>query len=244
MWFLLTLWNRFDLTLLLSQSDIFKVRGTPTWVLAFLYVIGLIHRSPSVNALAAFFNGDGLLQRMAGFQSVTQSTLSRFLTGFSEWSSFNAKRTTRLQEDPETALQEGVVIALDDSHVPHLYAKRIPFLYWLYDSSCKVYTWAMNLVVLHAVRHNGIEYPWSYAIWQKSENNADGKPSKLVLAWQLLQDLRKQVSCRLWVVMDRWYLSKSSLMKSVFISRFLTQSPDFAFDHFVPRLQNALWEEF
>jgi hypothetical protein len=123
----------------------------------------------------------------------------------------NAKRTARLQEEPETALQEGDVIALDDSHVPHPYAKRIPFLYRLYDSSSKGYTWAMNLVVLHAVRQNGIEYPWSYAIWQKSENDAESKPSKLVLAWQLLQDLREQVSCRLWVVMDRWYLSKSFL---------------------------------
>lgn len=208
---LLTLWNRFDLSLLLSQSGIFKVRGTPTWVLAFLYMIGLIHRSPSVSALTSFFNGDGLIQRMLGFRSVTQSTLSRFLTGFSEWSSFNARRTARLQEDPETALQEGDVIALDDSHVPHPYAKRIPFLYWLYDSSNKVYTWAMNLVVLHAVRQNGTEYPWSYAIWQKPESDTDVKPSKLVLAWQMLQDLRHQVSCRLWIVMDRWYFSKSFL---------------------------------
>src|SRR5579875_3824332 len=86
-----TFWDRFDLSLLLSQSGIFKVRGVATWVLAFLYVVGLINRCPSVNALATFFNKDGLLQRMLGIQKVTQSTLSRFLTGFSQWDTFNEK---------------------------------------------------------------------------------------------------------------------------------------------------------
>ncbi|GLV14995.1 hypothetical protein Heshes_26810 [Alicyclobacillus hesperidum] len=51
-----TLWDRFDLSLLLSQSGIFKIRGTATWVLAFLYVVGLINRCQSVNALAATRN--------------------------------------------------------------------------------------------------------------------------------------------------------------------------------------------
>ncbi|MCL6446125.1 MAG: hypothetical protein K6T83_22220, partial [Alicyclobacillus sp.] len=87
-----------------DQSGIFKVRGVATWVLAFLYVVGLINRCPSVNALATFFNTDGLLQRMLGIQRVTQSALSRFLTGFSQWDMFNQKRTARLQEDPDTAL--------------------------------------------------------------------------------------------------------------------------------------------
>ncbi|WP_067625067.1 hypothetical protein [Alicyclobacillus acidiphilus] len=113
-----TLWDRFDFSLLLSQSGIFKVRGVATWVLAFVYVIGLINRCSSVNSLATFFNADNLLQRMTGIQKVTQSALSRFLTGFSQWDMFN-----------------------DDTHAPHPYAKGIPILYWLYDSSTKVYTW-------------------------------------------------------------------------------------------------------
>ncbi|OPG15223.1 hypothetical protein [Ferroacidibacillus organovorans] len=146
-----TLWDRFDFSLLLSQSGIFKVRGTATWILAFVYIVGLINRCSSVNALATFFNADGLLQRMAGIANVTQSTLSRFLTGFSQWGLFNQKRTARLQEDADTALTEGDVLALDDTHAPHPYAKGIPFLYWLFDSSTKVYTWAMNIVALHAV---------------------------------------------------------------------------------------------
>ncbi|MCI0181962.1 hypothetical protein MM817_00213 [Acidibacillus sp. S0AB] len=146
-------------SLLLSQSGIFKVRGVATWVLAFVYVVGLIQRCQSVNALASFFNKDSLLQRMTGIQTVTQSALSRFLTGFSQWDMFNQKRTARLQEDPDTALVEGDVLALDDTHAAHPYAKGIPFLYWLYDSSSKVYTWAMNIVALHAVRSKDLNIP-------------------------------------------------------------------------------------
>ena len=207
------LWDRFDISLLLSRSGIFKVRGIATWVLAFVYVVGLIQRCQSVNSLASFFNKDSLLQHMTGIQQVTQSTLSRFLTGFSQWDMFNQNRTARLQEDPDTALADGDVLALDDTHAPHPYAKGIPFLYWLYDSSNKVYTWAMNIVVLHAVRSNGLEYPWSYAIWTKPENDIDKKQSKLDLAVQMLQAVRKQVTCRVWVVMDRWYFSKPFLLQ-------------------------------
>lgn len=126
-----TLWDRFDLSLLLSQSGIFKVRGVATWALAFLYVVGLIDRCPSVNALASSFNEDGLLQQMFSTKRISQSALSRFLTGFSQWNSFNTKRTARLQEDLNTALTEGDVLALDDTHAPHPYAREIPFLYWL-----------------------------------------------------------------------------------------------------------------
>lgn len=37
----------------------------------------------------------------------------------SQYALFNAKRTARLQEDPDTALTEGDVLALDDTHAPH-----------------------------------------------------------------------------------------------------------------------------
>ena len=205
------LWDRFDLSLLLTQSGIFKIRGVATWALAFLYVVGLIKRSPSVNAVSSFYNQDGLLQQMFGIQKISQSALSRFLTGFSGWDVFNKKRTQRLQSDTDTALTDGDVLALDDTHAPHPYAKGIPFLYRLYDSSRKVYISAMNIVALHAVRRNGIEYPWSYSIWKRPETQTDKEVTKFDLAWQMLQDVRRQVSCRLWVVMDRWYLSKPFL---------------------------------
>lgn len=45
------LWDRFDLSLLLSQSGIFNVQGVATWVLAFVYVVGLIQRWTSVKLL-------------------------------------------------------------------------------------------------------------------------------------------------------------------------------------------------
>ena len=38
-------------------------------------------------------------------------------------------------------------------------------------------------------------------------NKGDG-PTKFDLAMEMLVQLRKSVSCRLWVAMDRWYLSK------------------------------------
>ncbi|KRW92827.1 hypothetical protein SD51_00560 [Alicyclobacillus tengchongensis] len=123
------LWDRFDFSLLLSQSGIFKVRGIATWVLAFVYVVGLIQRCQSVNSLASFFNKDSLLQRMTGIQTVTQSALSRFLTGFSQWYMFNQKRTARLQEDSDTALVDGDVLALDDTHAAHPYAVNGQFCF-------------------------------------------------------------------------------------------------------------------
>ncbi len=71
----------------------------------------------------------------------------------------------------------------------------------------------MNIVALHAVRGNGVEYPWSYTIWTKPDNDTDKKQSKLDLALQMLRAVRKQVTCRLWVVMDRWYFSKPFLLQ-------------------------------
>ncbi|WP_269078039.1 transposase [Alicyclobacillus acidoterrestris] len=48
-------------------------------------------------------------------------------------------------------------------------------------------------------------------MWTKPEDDTNKKQSKLDLAWQMLLDVRKQVTCRLWVVMDRWYFSKPFL---------------------------------
>ena len=61
-----TFWDRLDFSLLFSQSGIFKMRGVATWILAFVYVVGLINRCQSVNSLASFFNRDGLLQGIDG----------------------------------------------------------------------------------------------------------------------------------------------------------------------------------
>lgn len=66
-----TLWNQFDLSLLLSQSGIFKSRGVATWILAFVDVIGLLAGCSSVNALAALYAGDGLRYRLRQVCSTT-----------------------------------------------------------------------------------------------------------------------------------------------------------------------------
>lgn len=204
---LLTLWNYFDFSFLLTQSGIHKDRGVPTWMLAFLYVIGLVAGCPSVLAMASMASDDALLKRMFRNLKIGQHTLSRFLTGSYNWSLFGQKRVERLQQDQDTRLQDGDVVALDDSQVAHPYAKMLPFLCWLYDSSQKIYTWGMNFVALHAVLRNGMEYPLSYLVWQKPEQKGDG-PTKIDLAREMLLQLRNSVSCRLWVAMDRWYFCK------------------------------------
>jgi hypothetical protein len=67
-------------------------------------------------------------------------------------------------------LTEGDVVNLDDTHIAHPYAKKLPFLSWLFDSSSKTYTWAINLVVLQALLKSGLEYPFFYSVWNKPEN--------------------------------------------------------------------------
>ena len=113
---LLSLWNRFDLSLLLTQSGIFKSRGVPT----------------------------------------------RFMVSKFQWNTFNLRRISKFQETEETKLEEDDVIALDDTLVAHNYAEKIPFIYRLWDHCNKIYIEAMNLVVLHAVKMNGLQYPLLY----------------------------------------------------------------------------------
>jgi hypothetical protein len=201
------LWDRFDFSFLLTQSGIFKVRGVPTWMIAFLYVVGLMAQCTSVLHMSKLAVKDALLKPMLQQWKIEQHTLSRFLTGKFDWSLFGRKRFTRLQQDSETALQEGDVIDLDDTAIDHPFGKKLPFLCWLYDSSQKINVWGMNLVVLHAVLSNGLEYPLSYKVWRKPVVKGEG-PTKLDLAMEMLLALRSSTKCRLWVAMDRWYLCK------------------------------------
>lgn len=94
------------------------------------------------------------------------------------------KRIHRLQQDPVTALTEGDIVNLDDTHSAHPYAKLLPFLNWLYDHSTKAFVWATNLVVLQAVLKSGLEYPLFYRIWHKPESKGEGL-TKIDLAKQM-----------------------------------------------------------
>jgi len=87
------------------------------------------------------------------------------------------------------------VVALDDSLVPHPYAKKIPFLFWLFDHCLKACVLrASNLVALHAVKQSGLEYPLFYALW-------DNTRTKFELSLEMLKDLRAALpeKLRLWL---------------------------------------------
>ncbi|UJF31721.1 transposase [Paenibacillus hexagrammi] len=202
-----TLWERFDISLLLTQSGMMKRSGTPSWLLCFLYVVGLISNCSSVVQMADLAQKDSLLKVMFKPWKLAQYTMSRFFTTSFPWKTFGKKRIERLQQDGQTRLKEGDVINLDDTHCAHPYAKQLPFLSWLFDHSTKTYSWAMNLVVIQAVLQSGLEYPLFYSIWHKPETKGEGL-TKLDLAKQMLLMLRESVKCRLWVAMDRWYLCK------------------------------------
>lgn len=202
-----TLWERFDFSLLLTQSGMMKRSGTPSWLICFLYVVGLVSNCSSVAQMAGLAKKDALLKVMLQPWKLAQYTMSRFLTAPYAWKTFGKKRVERLQQDEQTRLQEGDVVNLDDTHCAHPYAKKLPFLSWLYDHSTKTYAWAMNLVVLQAVLKSGLEYPLFYSAWHKPLMKGEGL-TKFDLAMQMLLMLRESVTCRLWVAMDRWYLCK------------------------------------
>lgn len=169
--------------------------------------LGLYLRCASVSKMAGMAAQDTLLKLIFRGKNLTQYTLSRFLTSSNNWTLFGQKRIQRLQQDPDTQLQDGDVVALDDTLVIHPYGKRLPFLSWHFDHSLKINVWGMNLVALHSVLRNGLEYPLFYRFWRKPEANGEGL-TKFDLACEMLTQLRESVQCRLWVAMDRWYLKK------------------------------------
>lgn len=205
-----SLWDHFDFSYLLSQSGIQKVKGVPAWMLAFLYVISLVSNCSSVLKMSKLVDKDAVLKIMFRNLKLGQYTLSRFLTETYDWNLFGIKRVARFQEEPDTKLQEGDSVNLDDTMVNHPYGKKLPFLCWLFDHSKKIDIWTMNLVALQAVLKSGLEYPLFNRIWikPKTEEEKLTKLTKFDLSKQMLLDLRKSVSCRLWVAMDRWYLCK------------------------------------
>lgn len=205
---LLSLWNHFDFSILLTQCGIYKGKGCPTWKLAFLFVIGLMARCSSCLQMVRFYEGESLLQRMFDMQTVTQSVFSRFLVSSFAWETFNIKRVARFQEQEETRLVDDDVIALDDTLIEHNHARKMPFLYRLWDHCSKTYVNALNVVVLQAVKANGLQYPLLYEIW-KQDNGQESHETKLDLALRMLKKVKEQAGkLRCWVAMDSWYFVK------------------------------------
>lgn len=94
-----TFWERFDISLLLTQSGMMKRSGTPSWLLCFLYVLGLISNCSSVFQMADMAQKDSLLKLMFKPWKLAQYTMSRFFTTSYAWKTFGKKRIKRLQED-------------------------------------------------------------------------------------------------------------------------------------------------
>lgn len=205
-----SLWDRFDLSLLMTQSGIHKKSGVPTWHLAFLFVVGLIAQCSSCLKTVEFYSNERLLQAVFDHKRITQSVLSRFMAAPFRWDLFNSKRVQQFQNDEETKLVDGDVIALDDTLVMHEHASKVPFIYRLFDHCSNTYVKAMNVVVLHARKANGLQYPLLYSIWKKDQESGIHL-SKLDLALQMLKDLKKQLvhPVRLCIAMDSWYFAKN-----------------------------------
>ncbi|WP_243270061.1 transposase [Thermanaerosceptrum fracticalcis] len=119
-------------------------------------------------------------------------------------------RFARLQENTDSRLTDGDIIALDDTKIEHPHGKKIPFLCWLFDSSDKCNVWCINLVSTLAVLKNGLEYPMLWRFWVKTGQENE-KQTKLDLAKQMLAEVRQLNKARLWIAMDRWFLCKKFL---------------------------------
>ena len=85
-----------------------KRNGVPSWMLCFMYAIGLVlNSSPSVNQMALLANSkDALLAIMFKTYKLAQYTLSRFFTTPFAWRTFGQKRVARLQEDSDIQCTE------------------------------------------------------------------------------------------------------------------------------------------
>jgi hypothetical protein len=68
----------------------------------------------------------------------------------------------------------------------------------------------MNLVSTLAVLKNGLEYPLLWRFWVKTGQENE-KQTKLDLAKQMLSEVHRLNSAKLWVAMDRWFLCKKFL---------------------------------
>jgi len=206
---LLSIWNRFDFSLLLTQCGIFKIRGLATWKLAFAFVASVVNNCTSDLKRVNFLSKDTVLKAVFKVEKISQSAMSRFLNDYTEWQKFTCLRVQRLQEDTAMALEEGDVVCLDDTIEPHPFADKIPFLAWLFDHSKKVYMQSLNLLATHAVKQNGREYPLFHSYWAKAED-VTATLTKFDLAVSQLKALRSVLpeKLRLWVSMDRWFFNK------------------------------------
>ncbi|UUZ84585.1 hypothetical protein LJK88_13505 [Paenibacillus sp. P26] len=113
------MWGRFDFSLLLAQSGMMKRIGAPSWLIYFLYVVGLVSNCSSVAQMVKLVDKDALLKAMFQPRKLVQCTLSRFFTKNFAWTAFRKKRVERLQQDSVTTITVGDAINLDNTHSAH-----------------------------------------------------------------------------------------------------------------------------
>jgi len=200
-------WEEFNLSLLFMGMD--KHSGVPSWQLLFIYVCGLVNGSSSVNQISKLVINSPPLQFILNLKTISQCALSRFTAREADWLDLSRRRLNTFLSDKRMSLMEGDVVAIDDTKIDHPYGKHIPLLCWLFDSSDKCNVWCMNLVTTIAIRANGLEFPLSWRFWKKNDND-DQKITKFHLVKEMLEDIRRSLPLtRLWVAMDRWFLSKN-----------------------------------
>jgi len=205
------IWDWFDLSMLFSQCAIRKQAGEPTWTLCFAYICGLIAGAASTNKIVKFISESPLFHCLLADKSITQCAMSRLFSKPFAWLNFSIGRLARLQEKAECRLEDGDIVALDDTKLEHPFEKKLPFLCWLFDYSDKRHVWCMNLISTLAVLKNGLEYPLLWRFWIKSQHDSE-KQSKLELAKHMLLDIRSICKARLFIAMDRWFLCKHFLV--------------------------------
>lgn len=203
-----SLWEKFGFSYLFSSID--KHSGLSAWKLVFAYVSGLIANCRSVNKISEHFSDSPILKEILGVSILSQSAFSRFFSKQMDWLFCSTKRIKLFCQTQETCISEGDVIALDDTKIEHPYGKKLPFLCWLFDNSEKKHLWCMNLVSTLIIRANGLTTPLFWRIWvqDKEKKGAQEKMTKIELAKDMLNSLRKITDKKLWVAMDRWFLCK------------------------------------
>ncbi|MGL6121389.1 MAG: transposase [Fusobacteriaceae bacterium] len=202
-----TIWEKFGFSYLFS--NISKRSGAAPWKMVFVYIMGLIGNSSSINKIAKYSMASPILEHIVGGKTPSQSALSRHFSKKFDWINCSLDRIKFFCTTPETSISQGDVVALDDTKIEHPYGKKLPFLCWLFDNSEKKHVWCMNLVSTLLVRSNGLTTPLFWRIWiQHKDKKEKAKSTKLELAKDMLLSLRSITNVKLWVAMDRWFLCK------------------------------------
>lgn len=83
-----SVWDKFDFSLLFSQSGMRKHSGVPAWIMAFVYICGLIGKVGSTNQNASYSTDAPTLNQILKGKPITQSAFSRFLSKPFNWLAF------------------------------------------------------------------------------------------------------------------------------------------------------------